>query len=368
VSIPPATPAASPTPRQRIERLRLLLAGLAAGDCIGATSEFRSLREIPDLYRRFVARGWPFRAVGEGAFGWRAGQPTDDSDMAWCIARSYLTLGRFDPADVAARFVDWMKGHPPDVGSTTRRALSRVARGEPWDEAGHAQWREDPAGAANGSLMRNGVIPAIADDLDDAFRCSLLHGIVTHYGPLPVLCCGLQTWLIDQLLAGRWPLDGDDWLGEFHRRWRAWLDDCGDPRVRKWAQNVKPSLPGAWATLMGANFGPLFDPFRADYPAHIGYVLSAVQIAVWALRWSASDAPFPTSPGLPPEVFARRGASVIGWPAMLGGDSDTWGAIAGPVLAARWRNVPAEMTGNLEVLREFDGMARPENGHGQGPT
>src|SRR5690348_14142182 len=106
-----------------MEILDLLLAGLAAGDALGATAEFTPQTRVPQLYAEHSAAGWPFRPVGGGAFRWRAGEPTDDTDMALCIVDSFHSRKEFAPEDVAARFVAWMKSGPPDIGGTTRRTL-----------------------------------------------------------------------------------------------------------------------------------------------------------------------------------------------------------------------------------------------------
>jgi len=179
---------------------RLLLA-LAAGDSLGSTSEFVRQKEIPQLYEKLRPGGWPFRQVGGGHFRWPAGAPTDDTDMALCLVRSALKYGEFDGEDVAQRFVAWLDRAPKDAGMTTIRTLSAVREGVPWHRGALANFAMDPGNAANGSLMRNGVVAGIGDDLPDAWRISILHSLITHYAPLPVLCCAAQTWLILELLG-----------------------------------------------------------------------------------------------------------------------------------------------------------------------
>ncbi len=115
----------SMTDEQR-KTLRLLLTGLASGDSLGSSAEFVPQSQIPALYAKLKAKGWPFRQVGGGAFNWKPGSPTDDTDQAMCLVRSYVELGRFDPADVAKRLVAWLDSGPPDVGGTTARTLGRA--------------------------------------------------------------------------------------------------------------------------------------------------------------------------------------------------------------------------------------------------
>ena len=69
------------------DRFRGCLVGLAAGDALGTTLELSppgSFDPIHDM-------------VGGGPFGLRAGQWTDDTSMALCLATSLLESGGFDP-------------------------------------------------------------------------------------------------------------------------------------------------------------------------------------------------------------------------------------------------------------------------------
>src|SRR5438552_2947592 len=119
-----------------LERIGLLLSGLAAGDSIGASVEFLPQDEIPDAYAELKSKGWPWRSVGGGPFNWQPGEPTDDTMMAWAIVRACINEGEFDPQAIAAAFVEWLHSHPKDIGGTTRRVLVRLAAGVPWHEAG----------------------------------------------------------------------------------------------------------------------------------------------------------------------------------------------------------------------------------------
>ncbi|WP_420439792.1 ADP-ribosylglycohydrolase family protein [Candidatus Poriferisodalis sp.] len=94
------------------------LLGVAAGDALGATVEFRSPAEIQR--RHGVHRD----IVGGGAFGWRPGQGTDDTDLTWAVVAGYLKTGGSDSLEaIAQEFLEWFETDPPDVGITTRQAL-----------------------------------------------------------------------------------------------------------------------------------------------------------------------------------------------------------------------------------------------------
>lgn len=364
-------------PWNRRDRVRLLLAGLAAGDALGATSEFMELPQVRRAYDRHRPQGWPFVPVGGGSFGWRPGQPTDDTDMAMGIVRSAAraasgaraadgtatnTAGLPDPADVAAEFCAWLATGPRDIGGTTRSALSAVARGRPWHDAGLHFFDRNPDNSANGGLMRNGVVAGLSDDRAACLRATVWQSIVTHADPLSVLCCLAQTWLAHKLLADRAAgrpsaFDPDGWPEAFAPDVWAWLAAEDDPHVARWRSHVgEPGVRAAIDAVRAADFSAGFDPFAPEHRlVGQGYSLLTLQIGVWALRWAIRDEPFAPVPDLlPPEPFARTGAGVIGWTALVGRDSDTYGATAGPLVAAALGALPAGMTNDLEALAEFD--------------
>ncbi|MDB5298104.1 MAG: hypothetical protein JWO31_4087, partial [Phycisphaerales bacterium] len=287
-------------------------------------------------------------------------QATDDGDQALCLIRSYVDRGRFDPADVGGKLVGWLDGNPPDVGGTTRRTLGRLRSGVPWHDAAYADFQRNPGNAANGSLMRNGVLPGICfgQELDLLFRATVQHSIVTHYAPLPVLCCAVQSWVIADLLGGWGQGPADDpggWLDHFYADWNSYLEDEDDPHVRQWVDRTRGHFQAAGEAIEAAAWTrDAFDPFRTDFAGRAGYCLLTLQVGVWALLWSLTKDQFPIPKGFPADAFARRGAWCLAWPALVGHDSDTTGATAGPMVAAAHGAVPVELAERLEAVAAFD--------------
>ena len=84
------------------------LLGLAAGDALGTTLEFKkkgSFAPIDDM-------------VGGGPFGLKPGQWTDDTSMALCLAESLADLKSFDPRDQMARYVRWWREYAIGTGAS----------------------------------------------------------------------------------------------------------------------------------------------------------------------------------------------------------------------------------------------------------
>jgi ADP-ribosylglycohydrolase len=165
-----------------IERFRGCLLGLAAGDALGTTLEFTrpgSFQPISDM-------------LGGGPFKLEAGQWTDDTSMALCLAESLIESRGFDPVDQLKRYVRWYRqGHLSstgkcfDIGGTTRAALQRFER---TSEAYPGP--TDTNSAGNGSLMRLAPVPMFyAQNAQAAIERSADSSRTTHGTPAAVDAC-----------------------------------------------------------------------------------------------------------------------------------------------------------------------------------
>ena len=74
---------------------------------------------------------------------------------------------------------------------------------------------------------------------------------------------------------------------------------------------------------------------------------------MWATAWSTRDEAFSVPTGFPFEVFERSGPWTLAWVAMIGHDSDTYGATAGPMIAAAHGVVPSELVEGLRAVEEI---------------
>lgn len=177
------------------DRFRGCLLGLATGDALGTTLEFRSpgsFEPIQDL-----AGGGPFRL--------KPGEWTDDTSMALCLAESLIERQEFDPEDQMERYVRWYRegylgsnGRCFDIGNTTRQALENfLITRQPYSGSTH------PNAAGNGSLMRLAPVPMFF--AKEPHRAILLSGEssrTTHGARTAVDACRYFGGLLTGALQG----------------------------------------------------------------------------------------------------------------------------------------------------------------------
>ena len=108
--------------KQLRDRYHGALLGLAAGDALGTTLEFRS----PGTFGPLTDM------VGGGPFALAPGQWTDDTSMALCLGESLVRCHGFDPKDQMERYCRWWQegylsctGRCFDIGLTVSAALSK---------------------------------------------------------------------------------------------------------------------------------------------------------------------------------------------------------------------------------------------------
>ena len=255
------------------------LLGLAVGDAVGTTLEFKAR----DTYSPLSDM------VGGGPFSLEAGQWTDDTAMALALADSLVACDGLDEQDLLARFVDWWRngtysctGRCFDIGGTTAQALLR------WEKtmADHCG-STDANSAGNGSLMRLSPVairfwkdrPALRD-------AAARQSKTTHAAPEAVDACVLYAEILADAIEGR-------------------------PR-----SEVLRSLAGGWSGKIGAiAAGSWRGKPRTKIDAS-GYVVSALEAALW----SVGRSPF----------YERA----VLHAANLGQDADTTAAIAGQLAGA----------------------------------
>jgi ADP-ribosylglycohydrolase len=260
------------------------LLGLACGDAVGTTLEFR----LPGTFEPITDM------VGGGPFRLPAGAWTDDTSLALCLAESILDTGGMDLADQLRRYVMWWKdgylssiGHCFDIGGATSTQLARFVRtAEPVDP------HPDEEAAANGSLMRLAPVPIRwSGDPGEAAERAAESSRTTHPARRPVDACRVLGAMTAALISG------------------APSEDVFAPEFWRWG-GLHPAIE---AVARGS--------WRGKEPPAIrgtGYCLDALEAAIWAV------------------AGAEDFAGAVLRAANLGDDADTTAAIAGQLAGARW--------------------------------
>jgi ADP-ribosylglycohydrolase len=291
----------------REERYRGALIGLAAGDAVGTTLEFKppgTFEPIDDM-------------IGGGPFNLEPGQWTDDTSMALCLAESLIESNGFDPVDQLSRYVRWKRdGHHSsigrcfDIGGTTLAALARFERhSQAWSGS------TDKFSAGNGSLMRLAPVPMFfAAQPEIAITRAVDSSRTTHGATEAIDACRYFAGLIVGSLQGR--------------SREALLAPMFTPVERLWDR--EPLAPKIHEIAAGS--------FLTRNPPEIrgtGYVVASLEAALWAFAKSTS--------------FEHGALLAVN----LGDDADTTGAVYGQLAGAyygvegipqKWRHKLAGLT------------------------
>ncbi len=299
-------------PAARLPRALGALLGLAVGDALGTTNEFKPMiaPTFPEL-----ATGPISDIVGGGPFGLQAGQVTDDTQMASAIADLFWKVNMFTSGTLAVRYLAW-RGVAFDVGAQIGQALDLIQRGCPPERAGRLVWDERnrfPAG--NGALMRTAVIGVMLAANPDARReAALLDSAITHFDPRSQLACAAFDAAIAHALTAR---------PSPQSMLRAAREELAVA-----AALLRTRHPDILAEIDAAErvLGEDLDAARDDDPAlygdelHIqnskGFVRVACRLAFWEL------------------LHAPDFRSAVVDAANRGGDADTNAAIVGALLGA----------------------------------
>lgn len=286
-------------------RYRGALLGLACGDAVGTTVEFRrrgSFAPVTDM-------------VGGGPFGLKPGQWTDDTSMALCLAESLVERQGFDARDQMTRYLNWWQhgywsatGECFDIGNTTADALARYRdSGDPFSGSTH------PRSAGNGSLMR--LVPAVLFAWPDAGAVLHLAGEssrTTHGAAEAIESCRAMAVVLHALLAGI------------------------DKRELPAALSYVSSEPRVQAILAGGFLDKAEQDIRGS-----GYCVEALEAALWCFLHTDSF-----------EAAVLRAVN-------LGDDADTTGAIVGQLAGAHYgvEGIPAHWLQKLALREDIEELA-----------
>jgi ADP-ribosylglycohydrolase/protein-tyrosine phosphatase len=219
--------------------------------------------------------------VGGGAFGWEAGEWTDDSSMAIAIAEVAATgadLRQEDALDaIAWRWHEWSQ-HAKDVGVQTRSVLSRAGRhgisAQTVRAESAALHKLTNRTAGNGSLMRTAPVALVyLDDEAALVEAARMVSDLTHHDPeagdaCVLWCCAIRHAILIGALDARIGLQHIP--SERRDLWAARLDAAENSQPSDFTNNgwVVEALEGAWAAIATTSV-PQDDPakgvFRVDH-------------------------------------------------------------------------------------------------------
>jgi ADP-ribosyl-[dinitrogen reductase] hydrolase len=289
-----------------IDRFRGCLLGLAAGDAVGTTVEFRSRGSFAPMTDM----------VGGGPFELEAGQWTDDTSMALCLATSLLDFGEFDPANQMDLYYRWYRdgylssnGECFDIGNTVFLALADYQKTRnPYSGS------TSPNTAGNGCIMRLAPIPMFYHYDRDLIQVRSAESSRTTHGAAECL-------------------DACRWFGDV--LYRA-LAGASKAEILAFQDCVKLETPTIQAIARGEYKTKSMEEIRGS-----GYVVASLEAALWCF-WQT-------------ESFEEA----ILMAANLGEDADTTAAICGQVAGAHYgaSGIPETWRSKLTMLQEMTTLA-----------
>jgi ADP-ribosyl-[dinitrogen reductase] hydrolase len=295
---------------QLLDRFKGALIGLACGDAVGTTVEFKppgSFTPVTDM-------------VGGGPFALKQGQWTDDTSMALCLAASLIEMNDFNPKDQMDRYCRWWQegyysstGVCFDIGNATSSALRRYMQdGNPF--AGST----DSYSAGNGCIMRLAPIPLYyLSSLGDTIHFAAQSSKTTHAANHCIEASQLFAAMLHKALLGE---SKEEILFANHF-----------PGVA--APTLAPALT---AIAQGAYQDKSISEIRGS-----GYVVESLEAALWCFWHSDSF------------------ESAILAAANLGDDADTTAAVCGQIAGAHYgiQGIPEKWRTKLAMGTEIETLA-----------
>lgn len=260
------------------------LVGLAVGDALGTTLEFKQR----DTYAHITDM------VGGGPFNLEAGIWTDDTSMALALGEALLASAAkgsvFSPEEAQRRFVDWWRngvfsptGRCFDIGIATRQALAQFEKtGDPI--SGSA----DPYSAGNGSLMRLAPVAIWGTNEGPAVvaRVARRQSMTTHAADACLDACEAYALILRDAILG------------------SNLEEVLAAPFRSYGPEIAPIVAGSWRRK------------SRDQIASSGFVAHSLEAAIWSVANTKSF------------------DEAVLLAANLGDDADTTAAIAGQLAGA----------------------------------
>lgn len=310
--------------------------GVVIGDALGCPVQFETREEVA---------AHPVAGMrGNGTFRLPAGSWTDDSSLTLALLDSLCRQGTVDLHHIMGNFVQWLDsgaftpyGYAYDIGRGTLEAIRAYKRyHQPQRCGGRGEWNN-----GNGSLMR--IMPAClyayVNKMKDDEAIAVIHqvGSLTHAHIRANIACGLYFFMANAILDGDGPLA--DRLQAGLTRGFAYYEKALADRESLDCYDFLRDL---------ARFAAL----PAERIRSSGYVVDALEAALWALATTAS--------------FEEALLKAVN----LGDDSDTVGAIAGGLAALYYgyAAIPPQWLEALQKRAWIEGLCDEADGRFGSPA
>lgn len=285
----------------QLDRAAGTMLGLTCGDALGAGYEFQP--RVP--YTE------PIAMEGGGAFQWAAGEWTDDTAMAMCIAQvsaSGIDLRSEEAQDQIVRnWIEWARD-ASDVGVQTSEVISRAGStgtAAAFRQAAREVHEMNGKSGGNGSLMRTAPVAlAYLDDVDGLVEAARAISDLTHFESDTGDACVLWCLAIRHAV-----LTGE--LADMKQFLKYLPEDVHD----KWEERIH-----------AANL------YESHFFQNNGWVVAAFQAALSAIVHAGIPAQVPSLGQFECQHFEIALERAV----RSGGDTDTVAAIAGSLLGAIW--------------------------------
>lgn len=289
-------------------KFRGALLGLALGDALGTTLEFSTRDSLPTVNE----------IEGGGPFNLQAGQWTDDTSMALCLAHSLVRCEHSNNCDQLDLYCLWWKkgyfsvnGKCFDIGNTVIHSLNSYMN----TGIGYSGPTE-PQSAGNGSIMR--LAPMALFYFSDPEKCAMWCGDsskTTHGATEAVDACRYMGILIHGAINGA---SKAELTTKLYCPTNGFWDDKGlADSIVSLAENAHTKT--------------------RDQIKSTGYVVDTLEAAIWAFHHSSTF----------------EGGAILA--ANLGGDADTIAAVYGQIAGAFYGeiNIPPDWIKKLSYFHVF---------------
>ena len=171
--------------KERQDKIRGALFGVAVGDALGGPLEFMSAEEIQKKHGRVT------EIMGGGWLDLEPGETTDDTAMTLAVAEGILEEPDSPYQEIGERFIDWYHSGPKDIGVACATSIrNAIGNGRDWfNAAAQTQKAQGRPVEGNGALMRT-IYPALYYTAEDQRR-TITRGIamMTHFGQQSANTC-----------------------------------------------------------------------------------------------------------------------------------------------------------------------------------